>query len=268
VTDDRLERCPDPSVLAAFIEGALEEGSFREVKIHAADCSECAMVIAESVRFVTRERPRVARFRTNRSLWRWVAAVAALSAFAILWFVTARDPLERLKRLAADTGARPGEGRLDGFAYTPYVAQRSARSAVGDLSMEVEVNRLVQSGGTDARALHARGVALLYAGDRKGGRRLLALATGRDPRNPVLWSDLAAAEIADPSGDGSLALVAAEHAIALSPALAAAHFNRAVALERLGRRAEAATEYARAVELDPSSRWSAEARKNIARMSD
>lgn len=57
------------------------------------------------------------------------------------------------------------------------------------------------------------------------------------------------------------ALVAARKAIARSPRLAAAHFNLALALTRLGFTREASVEYEAAATLESNPAWSAEARR-------
>ena len=73
--------------------------------------------------------------------------------------------------------------------------------------------------------------------------------TRADPRHGRAWSCtgilLAAREEFEP------AIHAFEHAAALSPAEAAAHFNLAFLLQRAGRHGEAIARFERALEIDP-----------------
>jgi hypothetical protein len=72
-----------------------------------------------------------------------------------------------------------------------------------------------------------------------------------DPKNALAWSDLASAHL-QPSAKVSdpyelmLALSAANRAVQLDPNLIPAHFNRALALERLALRDQALADEARA----------------------
>jgi CHAT domain-containing protein len=87
-------------------------------------------------------------------------------------------------------------------------------------------------------------------------------ATAQDP---AALSDLAAALVSEaeeldawePTLD---AIVSARRAIARDPSLAAAHFNLALALERIGLVAQARGAFDAAARLEPNSPWAAEAR--------
>jgi tetratricopeptide (TPR) repeat protein len=73
--------------------------------------------------------------------------------------------------------------------------------------------------------------------------------TRAEPRHRRAWSCigilLAAREEFEPAID------AFEHAVALAPADAAAHFNLAFLLQRAGRHGEAIARFERALEIDP-----------------
>ncbi|MEO8378872.1 MAG: CHAT domain-containing protein [Acidobacteriota bacterium] len=82
-------------------------------------------------------------------------------------------------------------------------------------------------------------------------------------------SDLAAALLADAEQTGAYepvldAIVVARRAIATTPELAAAHFNLALALERIGLTNEARASFTEAARREPVSAWAKEARKRAA----
>ena len=260
--------CPEASTLAAFVEGTLDDKARGAVEHHVADCSECVFAIAQTVRFLGPSLPDAVAPARAWGL-SWAAAMLAFVALCIpafVWYSANATPLQRLKRLAADAQVRATEGRLDGFAHVPFDVHRSASSAAEDLSLRAEAAHLAELPEDRRSALHAKGVALLFVGNASGARTILAETVRRTPRDASAWNDLAAAELAGSGGDISLALAAADGALALDPGLHAAHFNRALALERLGRRRDARREYERVVRLEPSSPWSAEARERITRM--
>jgi tetratricopeptide (TPR) repeat protein len=263
--------CPEPAVLAAFVEGTLDRQSRRDVEQHVADCPECPGVIAETVRFLKtdgEEAEGESDPPARAHSWRFAvaAAFAMLCVTGLVWQDTwKRDPLRRVKEIAAEAEVRTVEGRLDGFEHVRFSAPRSLRRVVPGLALSAEAERLT---GSDAQMLHARGVALLLTGDVRSALPLLEAATRRKPEDAALQSDLAAGYLVAGSGGDRArlrrALAAADVAIALSPSFASAHFNRAVALERLGRREEALAAYGRAARLESSSAWREE---TVARMS-
>jgi tetratricopeptide (TPR) repeat protein len=193
-----------------------------------------------------------------RRQWWWLATAAAFALCTIgIWhFVVNRDPLHRVKQIASECATRPVEGQLAGFDYAPFSSPRSDRKPVDDLALRAEAERL--------SSFHARGVALLLLGDVQAALPLLESSTRLAPDDADLWNDLAAAYIA--GRKFSLALPAADRALELAPSLAAAYFNRAVALEHLGRRDEASRAYRRAFELDGRSQWRDEIASRIARL--
>lgn len=91
------------------------------------------------------------------------------------------------------------------------------------------------------------------------------------PQDPRLWSDLAAARLdraereKDPF-DLVLALAASDRALAATPSLPEAHFNRALALERLFLLEEARSAWKGYLQIDPSSDWAGEARERLRAM--
>lgn len=75
--------CPDPEVLAAFIDGRLSADERRRVVVHLDACADCYEVFGETVRFQGEEEPRgrvvgAGRFQRRRWVWAAVAAAAAV----------------------------------------------------------------------------------------------------------------------------------------------------------------------------------------------
>jgi tetratricopeptide (TPR) repeat protein len=241
--------CPSPSVLGAFAEGMLDEIERFDVVTHIADCEECAVVVGASVRDLQRQSPR-------RQRW-WLLAVAAgsLIAVVLLAVLARRDPIATLRAASAEAPYRSTDGRLAGFAHKPFDARRAGEPPSVDLEIRVVAGRLSNS-ATDS---HAKGVALLLLGRAAEAVPVLRLAAADDPRCATCWNDLAVAELAS----GGHVLAACDAAIAISPDFAAAHFNRALALARLGRPAEATRSYRRSLSLETSPAWRKEILERI-----
>jgi tetratricopeptide (TPR) repeat protein len=262
--------CPDPSILAAFVEGTLDAQTRREVERHVADCFECPVVIAETAQFLQAESEELDGEADPplRSQWWRIATAAAFAGLCVLgiWQLAARrDPLGRLKQIAAQSPTRLVEGQLSGFEYAPFSIPRSDRPADIDLALRAEAGHL-----SEGKSLHTSGVALLVVGNAVAAIPLLETAARTTPDDPTMWIDLAAAYIAAGSrGDRAnliSALDAADRSIKIAPTSAAAHFNRAVALERLLRPKEAIHEYERALALESRPEWRTEIASRISRL--
>jgi tetratricopeptide (TPR) repeat protein len=120
-------------------------------------------------------------------------------------------------------------------------------------------------------AQHARGLALLAIEDVDGSIAALERA-GSAPGagDGSALADLSAARLARFRGtgdrdDAQRALDAADAALRVAPRLAAGLFNRAAALDALGDRERAADAWRAYLDVDPSSPWSEEVRRRLAR---
>lgn len=265
-----VEHCPVEIELAAFAEGALEAGATRRVAQHLARCSECREAVAFTTEFLREgaepEVPVRRRGWPVDATWRRAAAAVLLlvSIAAATWrFLSPPDLLAPVRRAAAASPVRPVEGWVAGFDHAPFKEPRSTPTSRPSVEMLAATEEVEQSTGSNARVLHARGVAALFAGDHARAVTLLQQAAHAAPTNAGYWSDLAAAQLAlgSVSTDTTAfrqAVAAADRSIALSPSLAAAHFNRAAALDRLGRRGEATASYRRALAVEPPAEWRAE----------
>jgi CHAT domain-containing protein len=115
-----------------------------------------------------------------------------------------------------------------------------------------------------------RGVGYAVLGKFTAARRQLVDAAVAAPHDAMLHSDAAAAWFAEASATGQLsrlteALVESRTALRLDPTNAAAHFNRALVLERLGLRSLAAKTWVEYLSVDVSSAWADEARQRLYR---
>jgi CHAT domain-containing protein/tetratricopeptide (TPR) repeat protein len=121
------------------------------------------------------------------------------------------------------------------------------------------------------RSTHARAVAHLLTGDPDNAVRLLEEELRATPGKASLLADLGAAfyERAvrrQQPEDFAAAFSAVTAALDLDPDLAAAVFTRAVVLESLHLREDAAAEWRRYLEQDSGSAWALEARARLARV--
>jgi len=252
--------CPDDAALAAYAEGEVDQHTGRAIQDHIAACDECDSVLAATLALLKQE--------TRRGTPWWIAFAAAVAVILIsipAWRIARRDPIVAIREAADIAPTRLIEGHLAGFEHRPYHRSRSASSPWADLKIRAQAARLTQQ--QNASALHARGVALLLLGDPAAASKALQLAVIREPANAPYWNDLATAHLElRRRFDLQAAIAAADEAIAISPSLPAAHFNRAVALQRLGRRADAIASYDRASIVESSSEWRDEIRARRERL--
>jgi tetratricopeptide (TPR) repeat protein len=200
--------------------------------------------------------------RTSVRSWPWLLSRLEAGLSLI-------DPLYAVKGAYKEQTARPIEGRLSGFRHVPRHTMRGETDGDVDIStllLQSEAAGAAELAGDDARTLHARGIGLLLSGDAKGSIAHLQAATESDPRNAKYASDLAAALIAAAGSDRTRldsAVAASDRALRIDPHSPDALFNRAVALERLGRDDDARAAYQRYLAVDSTSSWAAEARQHI-----
>lgn len=281
--------CPDAEVLAAYLDGTLERAGREGVEAHLAGCAECRSVVAETVRFQLEASPPstdVVPLTRRRPMPRLVMTLGALAAAAVLLLITwvalrppstdmdARRP-ELAELVAAVGDSRPFEPRLTGgFRYGPL--QPVLRSGPGSdlsvrLDLRIAVAKLEQAHvdlSTPERTA-AFASAQLVLGRVESALALLEEVTRRRSDSAPVWSDLAAAYLVaasrtdDPDAAGK-ALVAADRALALNGRLPEALFNRALALEALGRAHEARAVWKTYASLPARDAWTEEATRRAA----
>ena len=212
-----------------------------------------------------------------------MAAAAAAIVVALAgtpWFLQ----MQRMKELvdaANASSTRSTAARLSGdFAYRAHPVFRGGGDDVNDDTADnsqflAEATIADRAARASERAeknptpanLHAAGIGELL---KKGnGRDLnqavseLAAAAKAKPRSAAIQIDLAAAYLErGAKGDDGRALVAAETALRIDPKSPAAHWNRALALERSPRSKDAINAWHAYLTLDPSSPWAQEVREN------
>jgi tetratricopeptide (TPR) repeat protein len=177
--------------------------------------------------------------------------------------LTPKDPLAPLRRAATTSPTRPVEGWLAGFDHRPFAQPRSGPKKAIPIEVLAAADELQRARSDSPRALHARGIAKLFIGDPGLATLFLERAVAESPDNAAYWSDLAAAKIALGTASQSLgpfrqAVIAADRALAISPVLGAAHFNRATALEHLGDRDAAVRSYRAALPTSLPPLWRTE----------
>ena len=267
--------CPSPEVLGAYIEGAADPVTRRNVQRHLSSCPECVFVVGEtSLYLAVDEKDETVEIEEDASRFRdwwptFTAATVAVVCLLIAWYsLSQRDPLNRLRKLAGTMPARLIESRLDGFPWRTYNAARSG-DALKSSTLRVEAERVTRLARRDARTWHARGVAALLLGRPNDAIAMLQKSVQLDPGNAPYWSDLAAAHLTtgdETSGDHvDAAVAAARRAISVDPQLPSALFNEALGLERRGDRAGARRAWDRYLRRDPNSEWAREAtvRRNL-----
>lgn len=279
-------RHPDAERLAEYAEGTLDVPARAEVERHLANCADCRAVVMETVAFLEANpashtpAATVIPFRSRRSLT-GVAAVLAVAAMLVLAVFLARPEwlsrrggdrpeLQELIAAVANEPTRPVEGRMSGgFKYAPPPSPtRGARDR--EVSPEVRIaaakieqlSRERRSAENDALL----GRAYLALGRSADAIEALTRAGAAQPRTAALDADLAAAYLrrcADEASACRAAVASAERALDDQPGFPPALFNRALALEMLGRREDAASAWRRYLEADGGSAWSVEARAHL-----
>ena len=280
IRDSRGGTCPPDIALASFVDGALTADARAVVVTHVAGCDDCREVVATAAAALLAHPPAVAPWFRRRGV---VAGLAAGLAASLLLMLVPRDPAtpDTWAGVAAAVGdARTVEARLsDQRDYlAPASPTRSAAPASGaaaNFELEAIVGRLQEQADREPTtgSLHAFGVAALVFGRTDDAVRALSDAAAGGTGGARVLSDLAAAYAtraarsageASRTEDWARALDAAERARALDDSLAPAWFNRALALDGLGRRADARQAWqAYAARFTTSDGWRAEALRRM-----
>lgn len=274
--------CPSPEVLGKFLEGTLWGDERQAVIRHLSGCAECRFVVESAAEVM--DEDAVARVVVaapkRRYDWRVLLPVAAVVAIVLVGIpvMLRQRPSpgpEAIVRLASamPSAERSIAPRLSGFRWAPLrdvrrgdpakksPAELIAAGAAGDVLRDVDAHR-------SAEDAHAAGVAYLVAGEPKKAIAFLEEATKRATGNARAWADLSAAlySDADPRDDSAglqAALDAANRAISLDAGLPEPYFNRALALERMGSKADAEKAWRDSLAHDPASQWAAEAQTRL-----
>jgi CHAT domain-containing protein len=273
---DERHPCPDEETLGAFLDARLDGAERLAVVAHLVTCDRC---IAGS-EFVSRMRnaepaAEVIPIHQWRRQWLIAAAIAVVvagSSFFVWRGVNGRETGIPALIAAAPVRYRTVEPRLAGFRWAAVQRLREEPSTTTDpetLRLGGAAADVLLRAQRDAspEAAHAAGVAELLLQKPGEAAERLRDAAVKEPKAET-WNDLAAAYYTDAVREGHAAelpraLAAADQALAIAPDLSEARFNRALILERMGLRAEAAAAWRAYLQRDASSDWAAEARRHL-----
>lgn len=264
---DLMTTCPvEVEELAAFIDGRLPSDRRARVIEHLDTCADCRDIVmtADEVAIAEAQQPsNVVRGR----FWTRAIPAAAAAAMATWLFL---GPLNKsgMEKLVADSASlpkRPVAGRFSAdFPYHDHVVLRSGpsseeREITSVDSIAWDLAAKAQERPT-AKNLHAAGVAYLHLGPENYASAIESLkgAVAKEPRNGFILNDLAAAYLAD--GNAAAALETAERALAIDKSPSAL-WNRAYALQTLGRTPQARAAWDAYMKVDPSSPWATEVKE-------
>lgn len=279
MSDDRrlTPGCLDAETLAAFMDGRLTAADRALVEQHLAECEDCYEVWMEAG---ASNQSNAGAPTAERSKGRWLAGVSVLAASMLaavwLWPMLVRDPATRaLDDLVAAVGtSRFSEARM-GFDFAWGDAPSATRGDRDDLPVRLDQAALAATTvAEETQTAFAYRVAA--AGHLTRGRydmaiRALEAAAELAPEDGLVRLDLGASllerfRVEGRQEDAANGLEATEHAARLLPSDAAAHFNRALALEANGRLEEAVDAWDAYLALDASSAWASEARDRRERL--
>jgi tetratricopeptide (TPR) repeat protein len=200
----------------------------------------------------------------------WVAAGAA--AVLLLFVVELLRHPSPAALLVADLQARPYRATEARLAAPPFSGYRPMSGERGDEARVIDAMTTQRQQGLAAlesrHQYHLLGVVYLLGRQYGRAEQTLAAATqsaegaqraesAQSAQSADLWNDRAA--LAYQQGDAKEALARAERALALAPSHGPALWNRALALEALGRIDEAARAFEVCVARNEVG-WSGEAR--------
>ena len=263
--------CPDPESLAAYIDGRMPPHAREPIEQHLSGCPDCRDVVGDgSVAPDSGSQPRPPR---ERLIAIAVAALATAAAvlLAVRWLVPPAGAGTIGDLRDALGGTRPVEARLSGgFGYLPLqpTMRSGERQAVSpQLLLAVAMLEKRARETRSAANLRAFGSAQLLTGNFDASIATFDEAVRLAPGDRDARMDLAAAHIAR----GRQRNDAADYQSALAildgidgPPAAEALFNRALALEGLGRHDEAVAAWQRYLARDGATGWADEARHRLA----
>ncbi len=268
--------CPDAEQLAAYVDGMLTPAERTAIEQHLSGCAECRDVVGDSAAAAAESGATVTTPRRRpRAQWMALTAILATAAAALL-VVQLRQPsayyVPELAALArVETPSRPLEARLSGgFRYAPPPLVTRGAPDARNLELIATADKvraeIGDRAGADADA--ARSVTFLIGGDAERAVAGLERATASGSAPARMWSDLAAAYLArGRADDPPRAVAAAERALQADGSLREAAFNRALALERAGRAADALQAWRDYAASERDAQWAAEAQRHVARLS-
>ena len=290
--------CPGPQMLAEYLDGKLDATHRGRIEDHISRCEDCYFVVKETAVTLAEigvdepslggsdapERgalpvgsPRHRRLLAIRSVLPMAATLVVAAGSIALWrqahptaaYADAAKPL-----VEAVGPRRLFEPRLSGgFRFGPLLEPRRALDQSPDIWAIVEASERVKKTIGVPRSTSERGAlaaAQLLLGEADEAVVVLQAAEAGphdgQADQALLRSDLAAAYLVratrgGTSADNLMALNMSRQALEIDPARAEALYNLAIALERVGRGAEALEAWDRAIASERDPGWREEARR-------
>lgn len=285
----RRPECPDAGQLAAFADGALSPAERQHIESHVAACEDCyeALVEIAAITSVLSEpaapavpvpAPRSIARRSILWIGGTLAAAAGILLVLNLWASTRPDALglalTSLAQARREAGLGFGRLSLDRTWAPPSAVLRSGSAAAETLDAlkvrsAAQELRVLTDQDRSRRGLHTRGLALVasreYDAAADAFSQALEQPGGSKEDDAIIRSDLSAVwlernRISGETADADRALAEAERALSSVPQHLQATFNRALALDALGR-PEARQAWQAYIDLDrnEAAGWRAEA---------
>jgi CHAT domain-containing protein len=287
MVDPHTTGCPEPEVLAAYVDRGLSLTERARVDAHLASCPQCIALVAGVARTVADVSALVpdvvvaaeaTPLVTRRALAGAVAAAAAV--IAVLAAPSVMRPwLDRDAELVSLVGGvgehRSVLGRLTGgFPHAPLgvpPAGGQGGRAAGTDRVQLTAGKIRESFGEreTPSQLHALGVSQLLAGAYDDAAQSLLAASREQPANARYLNDVATVQLERARlglrpDDLPRALAAADRARRIDPSLKEAWFNRALAVSALSLTDEATRAWTEYLKRDGVSPWASEARSRLA----
>jgi tetratricopeptide (TPR) repeat protein len=266
--------CPSLETIGAFVDGRLMERERETIADHLASCEACYFVFSEAARtqVVGKEKGNVVPFPPRRVTWQMAIsglAAAAMILLAVnLWYPFGANGDERaLTNLVTAVGtARTVEPRLTGgFAYAPV---RGPVRGANDINLSPDIRIAIAEIEKQYAAKPVAATAAIISGDTNHAIDILEANSQLRPNDPKILSDLSAAYLAraarsNSTDDASRALTAANRALEIDRLMPEALFNRALALQMLGKIDDARIAWQAYLTIDDRSGWADEARARL-----
>ena len=261
--------CPTEETLAAYVDDRLDAATRMEVTKHLASCGECRELVLMATDLEMSEMPA----NVVRGPFGWFATAAALAAAAVLAIVVLKPAfvygpdIDDVNTAVQSLAFRPGSGRTGGAPY-----KKEPPKLRGELRSDDDGKATLYGIAADAKDPHVQGLAFLFtatnAEELDGAMQTLdkAHAGASGDERDASAVDLAAALLAFGGWRNDAAALA--RALQLADDVwkrtqsAEAAWNRAAALEALGRSEDAIRAWDDYLKLDPNSEWAAEATQN------
>ena len=283
----RRPECPDAGQLAAFADGALSAAERQHIETHVAACENCYEALVEiaaitdvltspTARALPGPPPRSQMRRTILWIGGTLATAATVVLVANLWLGSRPDELGLrlidLTEVRRETGLGVARLSLDPAWAPPSAVLRSGNAeTLAPFSVQAAVQSLKVAASQDysQRGRHYYGLALAASRDYKAAtdafNQALLQSGGTKEDKAAIHADLAAVWLerhrtSGDSADAERALAETDRALSSVPQHLQATFNRALALDALGR-PEARQAWQAYIDLDrnASAGWVAEA---------